>query len=107
MDDATLKFRLAWSLRTFGPGLRTEGLCHHITKELDEIFDNPNDPEEWVDVILLGIDGLQRLLEVQGRSTEEVVPLIREKIFKNGRRKWPDWRTSTPGKGIQHIREEP
>ena len=52
-----LERQQAFSLKTFGPGLRTEGLIDHIQKELIEIAEHPADLFEWVDLILLGLDG--------------------------------------------------
>lgn len=49
-----------WSKRTFGDGMRTRGLSTHIRKELAEIADDPRSLEEWVDVILLALDGAWR-----------------------------------------------
>ena len=39
-----------FSLKTFGPGPRTEGVCDHIRKELAEIAAEPGDLYEWVDL---------------------------------------------------------
>src|SRR5690606_19752169 len=47
----------AFSEKTFSPGRRTKGLCEHIREELKEIEAAPNDLEEWIDIIILGIDG--------------------------------------------------
>jgi hypothetical protein len=49
-----------FSLRTFGPGQRTHGVLDHIRKELAEIEAKPADLTEWVDVILLALDGAWR-----------------------------------------------
>jgi hypothetical protein len=50
----------AWSSATFGTNKRTLGLIKHIQKELAEIEADPEDLTEWVDVILLGMDGYWR-----------------------------------------------
>lgn len=49
-----------WSLRTFGPGKRTIGITKHIEKECAEVRENPNDLSEWVDIIILAMDGYWR-----------------------------------------------
>ncbi len=90
-----------FSARTFGPGLRTKGISDHIRKELDEIAKAPRDLEEWVDVIILGIDGAWRT----GASSEEIAAAIAAKITKNENRKWPDWRTVGEDKPIEHVRD--
>ncbi len=38
-----------FSLRTFGPGERTEGVLDHIQKEIAEVRENPKDISEWID----------------------------------------------------------
>lgn len=50
----------AWSLRTFGPGPRPLGIAAHIRKEIDEIEGNPADISEWVDLVILALDGCWR-----------------------------------------------
>lgn len=91
-----------FSLRTFGPGMRTAGLIDHIQKELTEIKANPIDVTEWVDVVLLGLDGAWRA----GYVPEEICQAIHAKLQRNIERAWPDWRTVEPGKAIEHIRGE-
>lgn len=90
-----------FSIDTFGPGKRTLALIDHIQKELIEIEQNPNIPEEWIDVLLLALDGLWRT----GFAPEQIAQLIDTKQTKNENRKWPDWKTSTKDKAIEHIRD--
>lgn len=90
----------AFSLNTFGPGARTEGVTDHIRKELDEILACPDDLEEWVDLILLALDGAWRA----GFEPEEICDGIDAKQDKNERRVWPDWKTADPNKAIEHDR---
>lgn len=97
---AHLEMQRAFSAQTFGPGLRTAGVCDHIRKELKEIEKNPSDLMEWVDVILLGFDGAWR----SGHSSQEIIDTIKIKQAKNMKRTWPDWRTSSPDKAIEHDR---
>ena len=89
-----------FSYKTYGPGNHTEGVIDHIRKELIEIEEAPNDLEEWVDVIILGIDGAWRA----GYGPQEIIDAIHSKQKKNENRKWPDWRTAPVGKAIEHIR---
>jgi Protein of unknown function (DUF550) len=97
---AHLKRQKEFSLKTFGPGLRTAGVCDHIRKELAEIEADPDDLSEWVDVILLALDGAWRT-----RCTpEQIASAIEEKQIKNENRIWPDWRTADPNKAIEHVR---
>jgi hypothetical protein len=95
---------IEFSERTFGPGDRTSGVVDHIRKELVEIEDakavgEPTLPE-WVDVILLGLDGAWR----SGASPEEIIEALQMKQTKNEGRRWPDWRTADTGKAIEHDR---
>lgn len=90
----------AFSRATFGPGLRTEGVCDHIRKELIEVENEPLHIEEWVDMILLALDGAWR----SGATPEQIAAAIEKKQSKNELRDWPDWRTANPGKAIEHIR---
>jgi hypothetical protein len=90
----------AFSERTFGPGMRTAGVCDHIRKELTEIASNPADVLEWVDVILLALDGAWRA----GFEPQQIAAAIEAKQTKNEARTWPDWRTADPNKAIEHVR---
>jgi len=89
-----------FSEKTFGPGNRTNGVLDHIRKELLEIEKSPTDLFEWVDVILLSLDGAWRA----GYSPEEIAKAINQKQTKNENRNWPDWRLSSSDKAIEHIR---
>lgn len=93
-----------WSERTFGPGDRTYGVVHHITKELHEVIaaeGKPEQLEEWIDVAILALDGAWRA----GFTPEQIIGALVAKQAKNENRQWPDWRTAEPGKAIEHVRE--
>lgn len=92
----------AFSRATFGPGARTEGVINHITKEFEEIRKEPTDLKEWIDVMLLAMDGAWR----SGHSPEEIVAALKAKQDKNELRDWPDWRTMDPNKAIEHDRSK-
>jgi len=89
-----------FSEKTFGPGQRTDGVIDHIKKELKEIKAQPTDLEEWIDVVMLALDGAWRA----GHSPEEIATQLENKLIKNMCRQWPDWRTAEPGKAIEHVR---
>jgi dATP/dGTP pyrophosphohydrolase len=89
-----------WSEATFGPGNRDNGVIDHIRKELVEIEESPDDLSEWIDVVILALDGAWR----NGFTPEQIADALEAKQAKNERRKWPDWRTAEPGKAIEHIR---
>jgi hypothetical protein len=99
---AHLHHQAAWSAQTFGPGDRTVGVVDHIRKELDEVLANPTDVSEWIDVVILALDGAWRV----GATPEQIIAALVAKQTKNEGRQWPDWRTAEPGKAIEHIRAE-
>lgn len=74
-----------WSRRTFGEGRRTVGICRHISKELAEIQADPDDTREWIDVILLAIDGYRR----HGGKPEQLAAMLQWKQDHNMEREWP------------------
>lgn len=90
-----------FSAKTFGPGRRTEMVIDHIRKELGEIEAAPNDVSEWIDVILLAIDGAWR----SGADPEQIAQGIRMKQSRNEARTWPDWRAADLTKAIEHVSE--
>ena len=91
--------QVRFSKRTFGPGAHVAGILDHIRKELAEIEAAPADVYEWVDLILLGLDGAWRA----GFEPEEICRVIAAKQVKNETRKWPDWRTADLDKAIRHV----
>ena len=100
IDAAHLARQRDWSRATFGPGTRLLGVLDHIRKELDEIEAAPHDVEEWVDVIILAFDGAWRA----GWEPEQIIAAIKAKQAKNEARTWPDWRTASPDRAIEHVR---
>lgn len=90
-----------WSLKTFGSGKRTKGITEHIAKELVEINDDPDDLMEWVDVILLALDGAWR----SGYTDLQVEEAIRIKQSYNMARVWPKFEgNAAPDVAIEHVR---
>ncbi len=80
-----LKRQEEWSSRTFGHGTRTLGVTKHIEKEIAEIRAKPHDLFEWVDVIILAMDGYWR----HGGSPESLMIALQAKQDKNFSRNWP------------------
>ncbi|CRY35164.1 dATP/dGTP pyrophosphohydrolase domain-containing protein [Burkholderia pseudomallei] len=99
---AHLQRQREFSERTFGPGARTAGVCDHIRKELKEIEANPGDLTEWIDVVILALDGAWRA----GGSPQQIIDAIVAKQTKNEGRTWPDWRTVPADKAIEHDRSQ-
>lgn len=118
----------------FGPGERSKGVRDHILKEFVEI-DKAEGPveraSEWVDVAILGLDGLLRAVRemlrdqlrdrpgviyddgvVIGFNSEPTndyvaavaVEMIRQKQLKNELRDFGDWRGRSEDEAIEHKR---
>jgi hypothetical protein len=94
--------QIEFSSRAFGPTGRLLGVVDHIRRELCEVEEAPYDLEEWVDVILLGLDGAWRA----GHTPEQIARGLTAKLEKNKKRQWPDWQTSHPDKAILHKRDK-
>jgi len=89
-----------WSKKTFGDGKRTEPICRHIEKEVNEIRAYPEDIMEWVDVIILALDGAWRA----GYPPDVIGAALVVKQRINMERKWPDPKPDDPS---EHDRSAP
>lgn len=103
--------QMVFSRATFGPGARTNGVIDHITKELAEIRESNGSAAEWVDAVILSLDGLTRQLWAASEYkkpaheiAETAVNMIVGKQSRNEVRAWPDWRTMSADKAIEHDR---
>ena len=94
-----LREQKEWSKITFGSGRRTKGLIDHIKKELVEIKNAPTDLFEWVDVIILGLDGAWRA----GWSEDAIYEALWRKLTINKNREWnvPD----SEDEAVEHVRD--
>lgn len=99
-DD--LRQQRLWSERTFGPGFRTQGIIKHIKKELIEIENDPEDLSEWIDVIILALDGAWRA----GYEPLQIIDMFKMKQQRNRSRQWPDWRQFSQDEAIEHVRSK-
>lgn len=97
---AHLRRQFEFSQRTFGPGPRVKMVTDHIAKELIEVIDSNGDLEEWVDLILLSLDGALRT----GAPAEQIIHAIVAKQTTNEGRVWPDWRSEPADQAIEHVR---
>ncbi len=102
ITDQDIHQQREWSDRTFGPGKRLKGVLKHIHKELDEVFEHPQNPIEWADIIILAIDGATR----QGILPQDLIRAYHDKMQQNYMRDWPDWRAFTEDDAIEHVRDE-
>ncbi|MBL4929366.1 dATP/dGTP pyrophosphohydrolase domain-containing protein [Fuscibacter oryzae] len=112
--EAHLKRQMAFSRATFGPGERRAGVADHIKRELTGEVIPAGSPyeaaEEWVDVVILALDGLTRALREAGvhpgELAAEACGMIEDKQDENEQRNWPDWRTADPNKAIEHVKAQ-
>ncbi len=109
--------QMAFSHQAYGPGERQAGVIDHIRKELVEVEESNGDSSEWVDVVILALDGLTRRLAFIGNHGERRNPypegvaglacrMILDKQARNEARTWPDWRAADRDKAIEHIRQK-
>lgn len=97
---AHLRRQREFSERTFGPGARLQGVCDHIRKELVEVEESGGALSEWIDVVILGLDGAWR----SGATPEQIVAALQAKQARNEARQWPDWRLAPTDRAIEHVR---
>jgi len=96
-----------WSSNTFGPPEHRGplGPMEHFMKEVKEVkseIDPDKQKEEIIDMLFLALDASQR----SGMSFPEMCYRAFEKLEKNKKRTWPDWKKADPNKAIEHVREE-
>ena len=91
--------QIKWSKRTFGTTKRTMGILKHILKEVDEVIAKPDDLMEWIDIIILGLDGFWR----HGGSPSTIGPLLNAKAEDNYQRRYPF--PTSDDEPSEHIRE--
>jgi len=89
-----------WSLAPFGPRKTAKSITDHIRKELLEIESDPSDLEEWIDVVMLALDGAWRT----GKTASQITRALNAKMSTNEGRRWPDWRRMKPDEVAEHIR---
>ncbi len=104
--------QMAHSHATWGPGKRMEGILDHLTKEIEVVRKSNGNPSEWVDLVILALDGLTRQLAFSHEGKRSLHPelviadvcrRIVERQSTNEAREWPDWRSADPNKAIEHI----
>lgn len=89
----------AWSRATFGTGHR-RGVIEHIRLELAEVESKPSDLAEWIDVVLLAMDGAARSAGADGAA---FISALIEKQRRNERRTWPS--DVPPDAATHHVEE--
>ena len=89
--------KMVWSFNTFGDQ-KVCGVIDHIRDELLEVEENPADIEEWVDVLLLTIDGVVRA----GFSADDIINELERKHKVNMSRRWEGIEKGTSA--IKHVK---
>ena len=89
-----------FSINTFGPGKRVDSLLDHISKEIIEVHESAGALSEWIDIVILALEGALRSVD----SALEVALALEAKQRVNEGRRWPDWRSAQDNKAIEHIR---
>lgn len=114
---AFIKRQRRFSLRAFGEGKRAKGIAEHIHKELEEVDvasgasgASGDELAEWVDVILLAIDGAQRCEivpagegKLRNPTAEEICLALFSKLQINETRKWPALDSTSQDRAIEHL----
>ena len=98
--------QIEWSKKVFGDpadapkdyGFDGKATCAHIRSELIEIEKNPTDIYEWIDVIILALDGAWR----SGASPFKIISVLLDKQRINFARKWG--KRNAQG-FIEHVKE--
>lgn len=104
-----------WSKEVFGPygNKRAEGLVDHAAKEVDEILADVMDLEEWIDLMIIAMDGAMCVAATRRNNTarsetlaaQDVEVMLLAKMEKNMFREWPAREDQVPGKAVEHIRQ--
>lgn len=90
-----LRESVEWAEETFGPGYDPHAKAAHLLKEAKELRDDPTDPEEMADVLMI-------LGHLAAGAGVDLAAEVRKKLEKNRQREWgePD------GDGVvEHVRE--
>ena len=99
--EAFLNRQIPWSTKTFGSGKRMGGITKHIEKEVAEVRAKPDDLTEWIDIIILAIDGYWR----HGGKPETITRDLEAKQAKNFGREYP--RPISEDEPSEHVRPKP
>ena len=102
LDKEAIEDFKNWNFNTYGPGERLTGTIEHIKEELTEIEKEPHDIVEWVDVIMLAMNGALR----HGHEPQDIIDAFFKKLEKNKARKWQNWQEVPEGQPIKHIKDE-
>ena len=90
--------QIEWSTQTFGTARRTLGITKHIEKEIVEVRAKPDDLTEWIDIIILALDGYWR----HGGKPETILCDLNAKAEINYGRVYP--MPTSEDEPSEHIR---
>lgn len=100
--EAHIERQREWSGRTFGTTPRAAGIVAHIRKELLEIEAAPHDLGEWIDVVILALDGAWRT----GATPGDIIGALVAKQTANEARTWPPLSEQSEDKATEHDRSD-
>lgn len=118
---AYLTRQITFSRGAFGPHRRHRGVLDHLKKEIAELEDAEGSSDEWVDLVILSLDGMTRAVREElrqggevmagfepdhGRIARDTVAKIVGKLSQNELRDWPDWREMPDDVAIEHDRSK-
>ena len=73
-----------WTVEVFGNANNPLPSLKHLQEEVEELIENPSDPEEWADCFIILIHAAKK----QGYSMSDIYKFIQNKHEKNKKRKW-------------------
>ena len=93
-----------WSREVFGPDhvRGPVGPLKHLAKEVEECLRDPNDLEEYADLLFLLCDATRRA----GFCPEELFTAAFAKLEKNKAREWPAFDPSKVNEAVEHDRSK-
>ena len=99
-----LEEQMRWSSTMFGRSARTKGTIEHIKKELCEVEREPHDLEEWIDIVMLALDGYWRH---GGRPVDVADDLFAKAAIVRERKFPPDISDDKPAEHVRDGYNEP
>lgn len=97
-----LKRQFEFSQRVFGAGPKTEQILRHISRQSVDTIARGNPTEEWVDIMILAMDGALR----SGSTPYEIAGLLEYKMTVNEAREWPKLEDQVMDEPVHHIKKQ-
>lgn len=107
MSQDLMQMIARWQMKQFGFLPERAGTLKHLEKEIDEIKSDSSDPDEWTDIVFLGIQGLWKTLREkyphlnEDDITNVMLFSVAQKLTINLARMWP---AADPTRPVEHVR---